>query len=229
VTATPEQTDGELRPPVRAVISDFGGVLTNPLYECFAAYQRRTGIAPSDFREAIVQIAASDGRHPLHELELGRVTEDEFLRRVETELGGDVSLHEFRDVYFEALDRNEPMIELMGSLRDRGFRMALLTNNVREWEPHWRGLIPELDAIFEVVVDSAFVGMRKPDRRIYELTVERLDASLSPAECLFVDDLEINCDAARALGMRAVRYRSPDAAVAEIEAALGTARARTRT
>jgi putative hydrolase of the HAD superfamily len=227
------KTDGR-RQPLRAVISDFGGVLTNPLYECFAAYQRRSGIAPADLREAMGRItAASGGRHPLHELELGRVTEAQFLRRVEAELRGGLSLHEFRDVYFEALDRNEPMIELMRSLRDDGFRMALLTNNVREWEPHWRGLLPELDAIFEVVVDSAFVGMRKPDPRIYELTVKRLDAGLTPAECLFVDDLEVNCEAARRLGMTAVRYRSPEG-VAEVKAALGVegrgpARKETRT
>ena len=52
--------------------------------------------------------------------------------------------------------------------------MALLTNNVREWEPLWRAKLPDIDEIFEVIVDSAFVGMRKPDREIYTLTLERL-------------------------------------------------------
>ena len=215
-------------PPLRAVISDFGGVLTNPLYECFAAYQRHTGVAPSELREAMDRITvASGGSNPLHELELGLITEDVFLRRLEAELGDAVSLHGFREVYFDALHRNEEVIGLMRSLRERGLRTALLTNNVREWEPHWRGLIPELDEIFEVVVDSAFVGMRKPDRRIYELTVERLDPTLSPGDCLFVDDLEINCEAARAMGMRAVRYRAAPEAVAEISAVVDGARART--
>ena len=62
----------------------------------------------------------------------------------------------------------------MRELRDAGLRMALLTNNVREWEPRWRPMLPEIDEIFEVVVDSAFVGMRKPEPEIYLLTVERL-------------------------------------------------------
>ncbi len=59
---------------------------------------------------------------------------------------------------------NAPVIECLAELRGRGLRMALLTNNVREWEPLWRAKLPELDEIFELVVDSAFVGMRKPER-----------------------------------------------------------------
>ena len=106
------------------------------------------------------------------------------------------------------------MIELMRELKAEGYRMALLTNNVREWEPLWRSMLP-VDEIFEVIVDSAFVGMRKPERAIYELTMERL-AALGTAECLFVDDVEDNCDAARELGMRAVHYRPNDQAIAEL-------------
>ena len=73
---------------------------------------------------------------------------------------------------------------------------------MREWEPLWRAKLPEIDEIFEVVVDSAFVGMRKPEPEIYELTLERLGDGLAAEDCLFVDDIDVNCDAARALGMR---------------------------
>ena len=74
------------------------------------------------------------------------------------------------------------MIELMRELKVDGYRMAMLTNNVREWEPLWRAMLP-VDEIFEMVVDSAFVGCRKPEARIYEMTLERLDL---PAEaCIF--------------------------------------------
>ena len=102
----------------------------------------------------------------------------------------------------------------------RGFRMAILTNNVREWEELWRAKLP-LDEIFEVIVDSAFVGMRKPDPPIYELTVERIGAGLGAADCLFVDDVEPNVIAARELGMTAIHFRSSEQAIPEIEAALG--------
>ena len=97
--------------------------------------------------------------------------------------------------------------------------MALLTNNVREWEPLWRAMLP-VDEIFELVVDSAFVGIRKPEPEIYELTLERLGGGIGAAECLFVDDVEDNIAAARALGMSAVHFRSNEQAIPEIQAAL---------
>ena len=75
-----------------------------------------------------------------------------------------------------------------------------------------------VDEIFDVVVDSAFVGTRKPEPRIYELTLERL--GVPPAPPLLIDDIEINCTAARELGMRAVWFRSTEQAIAETEAAL---------
>lgn len=210
----------EDHPPVRAVISDFGGVLTTPLMESFAAYQRRSGITPAALGEAMARILERTGRHPLHDLERGKVTEADFLRELEAELGGGVTLHEFRDTYFEALRPNEEMIGLMRDLRRRGYRMALLTNNVREWEAQWRAKLPDIDRIFEVVVDSAFVGVRKPEPEIYELTVERLGGGVRPEECVFVDDVELNCEAARAVGMRAVWFRDYEQAAAELEAAL---------
>jgi putative hydrolase of the HAD superfamily len=109
------------------------------------------------------------------------------------------------------------MIELMAALRIEGYRMALLTNNVREWEPRWRAMAP-IDDIFELVIDSAYVGVRKPDPQIYELTVQRL--AVPALECLFVDDLEANCAAARAAGMRAIVYRDAEQAEMDIRRAL---------
>ena len=136
-------------------------------------------------------------------------------------MGGGVDLSALHLVYFDHLRPNTPMIEFVRSLRvDRGLRSALLTNNVREWEPKWRALLPEIDEVFEVIVDSAFVGMRKPDPAIYELTVDRLGDGVRAEDCIFIDDLEINCDAARELGMTAVQFRDTNQAIAEVEAAL---------
>jgi putative hydrolase of the HAD superfamily len=108
----------------------------------------------------------------------------------------------------------------MRGLRGRGLRMALLTNNVREWEPFWRAKLPDIDQIFEVVVDSAFVGMRKPEPGIYELTLERIGDDIAGEDCVFVDDLEHNCEAARAFGMHTVRFHDADQAIGEVEALL---------
>jgi epoxide hydrolase-like predicted phosphatase len=201
---------------IRAVISDFGGVLTTPLFEAFAAWQRASGLTFEQLGQAMADAAERSGSHPLYELEKSTITEADFLRMLENELEPGTSLSGMRDVYFEHLHPNEPMIDFMRELRDRGLRMALLTNNVREWEPQWRAKLPEIDEIFEVVVDSAFVGMRKPDREIYDLTLERLDG-VTAEECVFVDDLDVNCEAARSLGMRAVLYQEPAQAITEIE------------
>ena len=209
---------------IEAVISDFGGVLTTPLFNSFAAFQDETGISAESLGLAMQRVAQHDGEHPLYELERGRIAETEFLDKLRTELAADLGhepeLHRFKEVYFEALDPNVPMIDLMRDLRGRGYRMALLTNNVREWEPLWRSMMP-VDEIFELVVDSAFVGMRKPEPEIYELTLERLGGGIGFEDCLFVDDVENNVAAARELGMTAIHFRSNEQAIPEIEAALG--------
>jgi putative hydrolase of the HAD superfamily len=202
------------------VISDFGGVLTSPLVGSFIAFQERSGVSLEELGSAMAKLAReSDGEHPLFQLEKGEITEAAFLRLLGDALGG-VKLERFGERYFEHLHPNEEMIELMRQLRGRGLRMALLTNNVREWEPLWRAKLPDIDEIFEVVVDSAFVGMRKPEPGIYELTVERLGDGVSASDCLFIDDIEANCEMATELGMTAVHYREAAQAIGEIEAAL---------
>jgi putative hydrolase of the HAD superfamily len=206
---------------IEAVVCDFGGVLTTPLLASFMAVQDEIGITPENLGKAMRAVAEEDGENPLYALEKGEVAETDFLERLgealEPLLGHHPQLHRFREIYFAALHPNPPMIELMRELKSAGMRMAMLTNNVREWEPLWRPMLP-VDEIFETVVDSGFVGVRKPEAQIYELTLERLDL---PAEaCLFVDDLLPNIEGARAAGMSAVHFRDNEQAIAEIRAAL---------
>jgi putative hydrolase of the HAD superfamily len=208
---------------VKAVISDFGGVLTTPLLGSFLALQDEIGIEPGTLGRAMQRIAERQGEHPLFELERGRVSEGEFLdalsRELEPELSHRPQLQRFSEIYFDALQVNEPMIGVMRDAKARGLRTALLTNNIREWEPLWRAMLP-VDEIFDVVVDSAFVGMRKPEPEIYELTVERLGDGIGPANCLFVDDVEVNVEAARELGLQTVHFQSNEQAIPEIQAAM---------
>jgi epoxide hydrolase-like predicted phosphatase len=94
----------------------------------------------------------------------------------------------------------------------------LLTNNIKEFGDHWRATFP-IDDLFEEVVDSSHVGMRKPDREIYALTCERM--GITPEESVFVDDNLDNVAAARSFGMEAVHFgEDPWAALAEIDAIL---------
>ncbi len=206
---------------IEAVVSDFGGVLTTPLLRSFAALQDEVGLSAESIGKAMRAATDENGDIPLYQLERGEISEQDFLERLsddlEPMLGHRPHLHGFREIFFGALDPNEEMIELMQELKRSGLRMAMLTNNVREWEPLWRPMLP-VDEIFETVVDSAFVGARKPESRVYELTVERIG---TPAEaCLFIDDMLPNCEGARAAGMSAVHFQGNGQAIAEIRAAL---------
>jgi putative hydrolase of the HAD superfamily len=209
--------------PIKAVISDFGGVLTSPLMNFFASFQDTSGVPMESLGRAMGKVAEREGAHPLFELEKGNLTEARFVELLEAgvaeELGRPVELHGLADAYWTELDANEPMIDYLRGVRDRGYRLALLTNNVREWEPRWRAMLP-VDDLFEVIVDSGFVGMRKPEPEIYALTLERL--GLSGPECVFIDDIELNCTAAAEAGIHPVHFRDTDQAIAEVEALLGT-------
>jgi putative hydrolase of the HAD superfamily len=202
---------------IEAVVSDFGGVLTTPLMHTFAALQDEDGIEQGAMRDALRRIAERDGAHPVHELECGHMTERDFLAalaaQLRADLGRDVEMHSFADRYFAHLRPNDAMVAFLRELKGGGYRLAMLTNNVREWEPRWRAMLP-VDELFEVVVDSGFVGMRKPNPAIYRLTCERL--GVAPETCVFVDDVEVNCTAAAELGMAAVRFRSSEQAIPEI-------------
>jgi putative hydrolase of the HAD superfamily len=204
----------------RALISDFGGVLTSPLQEGFLAYQEESGVSLEELGTAMAKATQEHGDHPLFALERGEIPETEFRDRIERHLEAGFDLGRLRSLYFDRLAPNREMIDYVREVRARGVRTALLTNNVREWEPLWRSKLPELDELFEVVVDSAFVGLRKPDPAIYELTVERLGDGVRPEDCVFVDDLDVNCDAARELGMSAVRFVDPAQSIPQIESVL---------
>ena len=200
------------------LICDFGGVLTTPLHGGFLAYQEETGVSLEVLGTAMAHATEEHGDHPLFMLERGEIAETEFWSRLERHAGEHLDPNRLRELFFERLEPNTPMIELVRDLRGQGIRAALLTNNVREWEPLWRAKLPEVDELFELVVDSAFVGLRKPDPAIYSLTLERL-GGVAPERCVFVDDLDVNCDAARELGMTAVRFEDAGQAIPEIRAA----------
>jgi putative hydrolase of the HAD superfamily len=211
---------------VEAVISDFGGVLTTSMQGPFEAFEQATGVSLQSLGQAMAAVAAARGANPLFELETGRLRETEFLSELGEQLtlqtGRRISLEDFGERYFAHLHPNADVIAFMRRLRARGYKLAICTNNVREWEQRWRAMLP-VDEIFDVVVDSAFVGVRKPEPRIYELTLEQLGVQASAA--LLIDDIEINCDAARDLGMRAVWFRSTEQAIADSESALAASSA----
>src|SRR4051794_7221689 len=159
---------------ITALICDFGGVLTSPLEDGFRVYERHSGVSMEDLGAAMGRAMEEHGEHPLFALERGEITAEVFGAQLGAHLAGGFDLKNLSDLYFDQLEPNDEMFDFVRELHDGGLRTALCTNNVREWEAQWRSMLPELDEVFEIVVDSAFVGTRKPEPRIYELTVERL-------------------------------------------------------
>jgi epoxide hydrolase-like predicted phosphatase len=209
-------------PPIEAIVSDFGGVLTTPLFDAFLHFQESHGVPLETLGVVMQRIADRDGENPLYGLERGEMTQDQFnsllADGLRAELGREVDMGGFVETWFGGLETNHVFVDWLRDARERrGLRLALLTNNVREWEARWRAMLP-VDELFETVVDSAFVGMRKPDPAIYELTLDRL--GLPAAACAFVDDFEHNCAAAAKLGMHAVVFRDAEQAISELEALL---------
>ena len=206
---------------IEAVICDFGGVLTTPLEASFAQFAADAGIELPALGHAMVRASGERGTNPLFELERGELTEAEFLGIVadalEAEVGRRIPMEGFGERYFATLRPNDELLAYLGELRRGGLRLALLTNNVREWEARWRAMLP-VDELFETVVDSAFVGMRKPEPGIYALTLERL--GLPGTACVFVDDIEVNVRAAEEHGIAGVHFRTTEQAIGELQALL---------
>jgi len=208
---------------VETVVSDFGGVLTTPLEASFRFFSEDSGVPLNLLGEAIAEETRRLGEHPVFRLERGEMTEADFLDGLATQLTGimarDVDMSGFTDAYFGHLDANEEMLDALARWKAEGLRLALCTNNVREWEPYWRAMLP-VDELFEVVVDSAYVGVRKPDTRIYEIVFERL-GGVDPSSCVLIDDIAANCQGAGEVGMHAVHFRDAPQAIAAVERLLG--------
>ena len=205
----------------QAVISDFGGVLTTPLSVAFQRLSDSAEVTLEEFGMAMAAVGVARGENPLHALETGRLSEAEFTAALADELtrsrGRTVALDGFGEALFAGLAPNERFLAFMRTLRARGHAMAICTNNVREWSARWQAMLPVAE-LFDVVIDSSELGVRKPDPRIYEATLAAL--SVAPASAVFIDDLQINCEAAAALGMRAVWFQDTEQAIADVEAAL---------
>lgn len=213
---------------LRAFLFDFGGVFTDSPFTAVEEYAGMIGADPRIVSEIVFGSYAHDGVHPWHRLERGEigldVTRTEILalgraRGLEVDLWDLFTRMAASDPSAGAGTRTE-LVALVRELRRRGYRTGMITNNVREFGDAWRSLIPVAE-LFEFVVDSSLVGVRKPDPRIFHIALAELGDVLAP-QCVFLDDHPANVEAARALGMRAIHV-GPDPArtVADIGDLLG--------
>jgi putative hydrolase of the HAD superfamily len=208
---------------IEAVLWDFGGVFTASPFHAIRTWAPTVGLDGDVVLELLFGRYEDDGDHPWHRLERGEMAMvDTFAAIASAAEARGVALDIkalFGAMAHDPFDRSM-VLELAHELRARGLRMAVVTNNAREFADAWKKLVP-VDHLFDDVIDSSEVGVRKPNPRIYELALERLGVT-DPARAVFLDDFEPNVVAARRLGLHGVHVApDPAAAMAELAALVG--------
>lgn len=202
--------------PVTAVLFDFAGVLTS------SPWGPMTAAGGGDL-SLLIGAYDEDGDHPWHQVERGEISIGEWATEVArraAEAGKEVDFSILQAMLGE-MTVHVQVVERVRTLREEGYRLGLITNNVREAADSWRALVP-VDDLFDVVVDSSSVGMRKPNPAIYLHTLELLGVA-DPAQAVFLDDSPGNVAGAVKAGLRAIHVDDPDAALAELDALLAGA------
>jgi len=201
-----------------AVVFDLGGVVFPSPLDVFRAYEREHGL-PHRF---LSEVVLADPEHGAwSRLERGELNFDEFCDAFDAECaahGGAVSARELMGAVRVGLDARPEMVTAIGAIRRHGVKTAALTNNWAD-DPARTDRATPTEDWFDVTVESAVEGLRKPDPRIYALVCERLD--VSPSATVFLDDLGANLKPARELGMKTIKVANPEAALAELEDVLG--------
>jgi epoxide hydrolase-like predicted phosphatase len=205
--------------PFEAVLFDFGGVFIDSPFPAFAASSVELGLDAARLIELTFGPLDEDTDHPWHRVERGELpildAREEIIALCQAE---DLEVDPFRllaGTMGAQTRARAPVVECVHAIRGVGLKTGLLTNNAFEIRERWRAVLP-LAELFDDVVDSSEVGVRKPDRVIYELALERL-GGVDPGAAIFLDDLPSNVEAAEALGMRGILVESdPASALAQL-------------
>jgi len=207
---------------ISAVLWDFGGVILTSPFEAFARYERERGLPPDLIRRVNATNPHGNAWARLERGELDRAGFAEAFEAEARSLGGSLSGDRVLDLL--AGDVRPEMVTALERCRDAGLRTACLTNNIvggdggsSERAEQVAGIM----GLFDVVVESSVVGVRKPEPEFYEIACRLLD--VTPEQCVFLDDLGINLKPARAMGMTTIKVDQPGSALAELEEVLGLA------
>jgi putative hydrolase of the HAD superfamily len=205
------------------VLWDFGGVILTSPFEAFNRYEAEAGL-PKDFIRSIN--ARNGDTNAWARMERNEVTLEGFVELFEAEardLGRQVD--GWRVLQAISGDIRPQMVEALRRCR-AAYRVACITNNMKAGDgpgmarsPEKARAVAEVMTLFEHVVESSKVGVRKPDPRIYRHACDLL--GVRPEECVYLDDLGINLKPARALGMRTIKVGDPDVAIDELQAVVG--------
>jgi len=202
----------------RAVIFDLGGVVFPSPFEAFDAYDHGNNLGKGTMR-SLIRTSSETGAWAA--LERGELTMDEFVTALEAEAlaaGFQLDARRLMGLIGASLGPRPEMTRAIERIRAHGLRTGALTNN---WADERQRSSPSglhETGLFDVIVESAVEGLRKPDPRIYTLALARLNVLAS--ETVFLDDLGMNLKPARAMGMRTIKVVDPDVAITELEAIL---------
>ena len=202
----------------KALIVDFGGVLTTPLQDAMTNYAEALGIELQDLVRVALRAYAGEDDNLVTGFETGKVPEEEFAAAFAERLSEitpePVDPATVVDGIFSGMRLEDDMIAGVGAARSQGLKTGLLSNSwsLRHY-PRER-----FDVIFDTMVISGEVGMRKPDPEIYRLVTERL--GVAPEDCVFVDDHPGHLKAALDAGMTTVLHRTPAETLAELRSLL---------
>jgi putative hydrolase of the HAD superfamily len=203
---------------IRAVMFDFGGVISSSPFESFARFERERGL-PSGFIRTVNSTHPDDNAWA--QLERAEVDIDTFGALWSAEaraLGHDVDGRQVLEML-----AGEIRPQMVAAIRtcSTSYKTACLTNNFARAEAVVSEEVASIYALFDAVLESRVLGVRKPDPRFYELACERL--GVRPEECVFLDDLGVNLKPARALGMHTIKVTDPERALDELGRLLGLA------
>ena len=206
---------------VEAVLFDFTGVLTGSPWAAIGGIGDADGMAPDAVLEFMLGPYDQDTDHPMHRLERGEIELMAYVTDVQARAdaaGLALDFDRLRTLMAD-LPVYGQIVERIRSLRAAGYRTGLITNNIREAGEQWRSKVP-LDELFDVVIDSSAVGLRKPNPAIFHLALEQL-GGVDPARAVFLDDHPGNVAGARAAGLQALLVDDPDEALADLDVLLG--------
>jgi putative hydrolase of the HAD superfamily len=206
---------------MKAVIFDLGGVVFDSPFEHFDAYERVAGLPTGSVRSVIAR-SSQDGAWAA--LERGELTIPSFCAALEAEAtaaGHTIDAGEIMAMIGRGIGARPEMIEAIERIREHGLRTAALTNNWPSAAGNGTPLGLRSLTVFDVVVESAVEGMRKPDPRIYHLTCERL--GVAAVDAVFLDDIGANLKPARAMGITTIKVDDTAQALRDLEVVLGFA------
>jgi epoxide hydrolase-like predicted phosphatase len=208
-----------------AVLFDFGGVFTASPFGAFEQAARELGADPRAVLEIVFGPYDLDTDHPWHRLERGELALVE-ARAAIIALGAQrgIDLDPLRVLARMSAGgaTRAPLVARTRALRDEGYKTALVTNNAREFGASWRPLLP-LDELFDAVIDSSEIGVRKPNPAIFERALTEV-GGVPAARSIFLDDHPGNVAAARRLGMQALLVEEdPAGALARLDELLSGA------